>query len=525
MAHLLLINPSYLRTYGSNHAGIANPVYPILSLAVLGGAARRACHRVSLLDLSYRSYDPHFLRNFIMTQKPDVVGITATTPLANQMRDISFLVKAISREIIVMGGGAHASSLPLETMQESLLDLVVRDEGDLTITEIMDGKPLSDIQGIIWRNRDGGLIENPRRPLVPYLDDLSMPAWDLYPIDNYRKKISKIIARNSPLTTIEFSRGCLFKCDFCASKQTMGLGYRKKSPERCAEEMAHLYRLGYREVLLTDDIFTSDQKWAKMVCEAIIKKQVKMAWTCTNGIRVDSADDELFMMMKKAGCYRVHFGFESGNDEVLKKFGKGGKASLAQGNKAVKLARQAGLETWGMFMFGLSADNENSMEDTIQFAKKINVDIKKFGITVPFPGTPMFNELRQRGLMHTFDWDQYNVYNEAEPIFDHPQLSWQKIKEAYRRAYLEAYYKNPVYIIRRLWRALKTHEFFWDIYFGIRFFLMLLKPKDSGMEEKYAYQEKWMALKSDDQKPALHSYQKAEQSTWKKLSKTANAFV
>lgn len=93
----------------------------------------------------------------------------------------------------------------------------------------------------------------------------------------------------------EFSRGCVFKCDFCASKITMALGYRKKSPERCAAEVKRMYELGFREFMLADDIFTSDQRWAVKVCEAIAATRVDMAWSCTNGIRVESADDELFL--------------------------------------------------------------------------------------------------------------------------------------------------------------------------------------------------------------------------------------
>lgn len=129
MAKLLLINPSYLRTYGSNQGGIANPVYPILSLAALAGEARQAGHDPHILDLSYRTYDPQELAREIRSYQPDVVGVTATTPLVNQLRDISFLVKDISKSIVTIGGGAHPSSLPRETMAEAALDAVVTGEG------------------------------------------------------------------------------------------------------------------------------------------------------------------------------------------------------------------------------------------------------------------------------------------------------------------------------------------------------------------------------------------------------------
>jgi radical SAM superfamily enzyme YgiQ (UPF0313 family) len=493
MSKLLLINPSYLRTYGTNQAGLANPVYPVLSLACLAAAARQAGHHTDILDLSYRTYHPQALKQIIIEGRYDAVGITATTPLVNQMRDISFLVKDISPNIITIGGGSHPSSLPMETMRESILDFVVFGEGDETIVNILDAKPADQILGICWR--DGAkIVQNAPSPLIHDLDSLPMPAWDLYPIDEYRGRIAKILSRYSPMTTIEFSRGCVFKCDFCGSKNTMGFGYRKKSPERCVEELKYLVSLGYREVLLTDDIFTSDNNWAVAVCEAIIRSGVKIAWTCTNGIRVDSANDELFHAMKQAGCYRVHFGFESGNDAVLKAFGKGGTASLAEGKRAVKLARKAGLDTWGMFMLGLSADTESTMCDTIDYARKIPVDVMKFGITVPFPGTPMFSDLARAGKIKTYNWDDFNVYNESSAIFDHPTLSWDAIQSHYRKAYFKCYYLNPHYIIRRFLRSVKLGELGVDAGLMLRFLPMLFGKPEIIEAENYAYRDCWQPL-------------------------------
>jgi anaerobic magnesium-protoporphyrin IX monomethyl ester cyclase len=511
MANFLLINPSYLQTYGSNQAGLANPVYPVLGLATIAGEARRAGHAVEILDLSYRRYDPEWLKNYVREGKFTHVGISATTPLVNQMRDMSFLLKELDSNIQVFGGGAHPSSLPVETMKESKLDAIVVGEGDITIVELLSGRDYADIDGICWRDGDN-IILNERRPLLENLDLLAIPAWDLYPIELYAGKISKIISKYPPITTIEFSRGCVFKCDFCGSKNTMGLGYRKKSPERCADELEYLDNLGYREALLADDIFTSDNKWAIEVCQAIIKRKLRIRWTCTNGIRVDSANIELFKTMKRAGCYRVHFGFESGNEKVLKAFGKGGKATLSQGIDAVDMARDAGLETWGMFMFGLSQDTPESMKDTIAYAKRVKVDVMKFGITVPFPGTPMFDILRRIGAIKHFNWDDYNVYNDANSIMTHPNLTWEVIKEHYHSAYVQCYYLNPRYIFRRVARAIKSGELLWDFYYFFKFGILLwgrVKPLE---REAYAYEDKWRLLSIEPSKIGYYTPPSARKS-------------
>ena len=152
----------------------------------------------------------------------------------NQLRDISVLTKDISKNILVIGGGPHPSALPEETLQETMLDAVLIGEADYSFVEICDGFPMSDILGISYR--DGDQIFSTRlRPLITNLDELPMPAWHLYNIADYHK-ISRLLCKRPPMTTVEFSRGCVFRCDFCASKITMSLGYRKKIPERCAEE-------------------------------------------------------------------------------------------------------------------------------------------------------------------------------------------------------------------------------------------------------------------------------------------------
>lgn len=492
MGKALVINPSYFRTYGSNEGGIAFPVYPILSLSAIAGAVKARGHEVKIVDLSYRRYEPDHIRQMIQEEKPDLVGVTATTPLANQMRDLSYLVKDISEDIITVAGGAHPSALPFETMQQSALDAIVCGEGDFVAADLLDGKSMSDIAGLYWRDGDEIRVNQPGG-LMSNLDDLPMPAWEDYPVE-CNERVTKIIARHRPVTTIEFSRGCVFKCDFCGSKNTMGLGYRKKSPERCADEVELLQRLGYRELVLVDDIFTSDNNWAAQVCEEFIRRDLKMAWTCTNGIRVDSANPELFSLMKRAGCYRVYFGFESGNDQVLQAFGKGGKATLEKGITAVEMAREAGLEPNGFFMVGLTGDTEETMQDTIDYAKKVRLETMKCGMTTPFPGTPSFNALREQGRIKTLDWDQYTVYNSAENIYDHPNLDWATIKKYFKKFYAEAYFGNPAYMFRRLKFVLKNNEIFWNAYYTIKFLVMLWGKEKGPQEEQYAFEEKWRPL-------------------------------
>lgn len=496
MAKALLINPSYARTYGSNEGGLAFPVYPVLNLAALGGAVKARGHEVEILDLSYRIYDADMVAEQIARARPDLIGITATTPLANQMRDISFLVKDRFPDIVTIGGGAHPTAMPMETMRESVLDHIASGEADWTVADLLDGKRPEEVPGLWWRDGDD-VRSTPGSALVEDLDSLPMPAWAEYPLES-NSRVTRLVVRQRPVTTIEFSRGCIYTCDFCGSKNTMGRGYRKKSPERCAEELAYLQSLGYREVTLVDDIFTTDNDWAAAVCEEIIRRDITMGWTCNNGIRVDSANTELFTLMKRAGCYRVYFGFESGNEEVLKAFGKGGRASLEKGIDAVEMARESGLEPNGFFMVGLSGDTEESMQDTIDYARTVRLDTMKCGMCVPYPGTPMFRDLQREGKIKTFDWDAYTVYNNAENIFDHPTLPWSTITDYFQKFYREAYLKNPKYLWRRAVFMVRNGEIFWNIYYTFKFWLMLFGKPKVRETERYGYEDRWRPL---DTKP------------------------
>ena len=499
---VLLINPSYSASYGGSKVSIVNPVAPTLGLATIAATALQRGHEVEMLDMSWRPYNFELVRDHILKSKPDIVGITATTPLMNQLRDMSVLVKDISKNILVVGGGSHPSALPRETLKESMLDALFVGEADYSFADICDGKKLADIPGLFYRDNENIISTGMRTP-IENLDDLPMPAWHLYNIKDYYK-MSRLLARRLPIVMTEFSRGCVYRCDFCASKITLALGYRKKSPERCAEEVKYMHSLGYREFWLTDDIFTSDQKWAKKVCDSITETGVDMTWTCTNGIRVESANDELFRSLRKSGCYRVAFGFESGNDEVLKSFGKGGRATIEQARKAVQMANKAGIETIGYFLVGLSADSEKSMNDTIEFARTLPMDLMKCGIAIAFPGTKMFNNYIDKGLVRSFDWDEYMNFT-AQDLFAHENLSFSTIQQYMRKFFRRCILFNPRFIIRRLIRGIRTGEFFWDVYYAAKFYL--LPATGNLIKSVYYCKERWPEFDFRKHPPKPANYQ------------------
>ena len=150
----------------------------------------------------------------------------------------------------------------------------------------------------------------------------------------------------------------------------------------------------------------------------------------------------------------------------MKAFGKGGRANVNQAIRAVELARSAGIDTNGYFMVGLSSDTEESMKDTIEFARKIPLDMMKCSITIAFPGTKMFNDYIDKGLVKSFNWDDYMMYT-SKDLFAHKHLKYETIQKYMKKFFTHCMLYNPRFVIRRIIRGIRTGEFFWDLYYAI----------------------------------------------------------
>ena len=170
---VLLINPSYTPSYGGSKGAIVNPIFPTLGLATIAATALQRGHKVEILDLCWRPYDNELVRNRILQSKPDIIGITATTPLMNQLRDISVLAKDISKNILVVGGGSHPSALPEETLRESMLDAVLVGEADYSFADICDGNTLADIPGLFYRDNNDNIFSTGTRTPIANLDEFA----------------------------------------------------------------------------------------------------------------------------------------------------------------------------------------------------------------------------------------------------------------------------------------------------------------------------------------------------------------
>ena len=453
---LLMNMPSTIKVYGESALkGIMAP-RPLLSMAELAGSVLYAGGDCKILDLQTSDNPYKEIDDSIENYKPDYVGLTFTTLLFNEAKEISEYIKKSYPKIKIISGGVHPSIYPEQILKETSSDIVVFGEGDITLQEIVKGKPLKSIKGLMYKMKNNKIVKNPSRELIKNLDDLPMPAWHLFNAKIYMNP--KAVARESPVGTIGTSRGCVFGCTYC-NKSVFGRRFRAKSVKRVVDEFELLLKNGFKEIHVWDDMFATDLKRGKEICDEIIKRGLKFSWQLECGVRVDCVDKEFFEKCAKAGCYKVAFGFESGNNKVLQSINKG--TTIEQGRNAARWAKEAGMETTGFFMLGLPGDTIETMEETINYACSLDLDYAKATILVPFPSTPIFDYFEEKGLLKTKDWSKYNFHTPSK-VYSHPSLSWEVLEKYYDKFHKRFYFR-PSYIIKRFIRSFKRGELLDDI--------------------------------------------------------------
>jgi radical SAM superfamily enzyme YgiQ (UPF0313 family) len=457
-----------------------NMVWPQVSLAQMA-ALLHPVYKVKVVDCNAERMGwPEFTKLLDKYQpKYYLTQMTAPT-LENDMYGC-FLAHARGAKTIAFG--THITPIPVETMRPYPgLDFALVGEPDLTIRDLLDHlegkidqrspeiksmfekqdpsyKPsfnedgsvnLRGIKGIAWRNKDEIMLNFPR-PFVADLDDMPIPMHELLPLQSYRMPYIK-----GPFTFIVTSRGCPAGCTYCIKHVSYQYSTRIRSPKLIMEEMWVLKKLGINNIHMYADLFTVNRDQVIELCRLMIEENIQLKWTCNS--RVDFVDEEMLNLMGKAGCRLISWGIESGNEAILKHARKGAYPDKAE--RALRWAKQAGIMNWGYFIIGLPGETEDTIKETIAFAKKLPLDIALFHVAAPYPGTPFFFEVvENKWFRPGTRWEQVDM--DKGTVLDYPNLPAEKLLYWQKRAFREwAFRPGPAFTYLKMltydWATTKT---------------------------------------------------------------------
>lgn len=347
------------------------------------------------------------VKSNILAYKPTVVGISAKSQNFASARIVAKLVKEINEQIIVIVGGPHSSMVGREVLNCPDIDICVKGEGERTIVELLnaiaDKREFKNIQGIVYRN-NGEVIENTLREFIRDLDALCFPNQGAHKVLMDYEKYPTTVFNH-----IFSARGCPNNCFFCGSRNIWSRRVRFRSTENIIEEIEDLQKKGLRSVSFEDDTFGVTDKRINDLCNAIIKHCPGLKWKCE--IPVKLVKEKNISLMKKAGCYQIQMGIESGNNEILKKIRK--NITIEEAISACKIIKKYGIELILFFMVGFPYDTEDTINDTFAAMKKIKCDKIVYSIFTPYPGTEAFDICKENGLID----DNYDVslFNHQSP--------------------------------------------------------------------------------------------------------------
>jgi radical SAM superfamily enzyme YgiQ (UPF0313 family) len=461
---IALINPKF-------RLPIDTRTSPHLAQAYLGAVSERRGDEVRVYDADVEDQPlAEFLREF----RPHLAGITTNTP---QVKQAWRTAAAIKREldIPVVLGGPHVSvtseELDFESLRQPAVDMVVRGEGEGPWIEIgnrvdaflrdqpqfgatalmaPDLNIFREVKSLSYKTSDGELHRNPEGPVIADLDSLPWPAYHLFKMDRYTNLQPATDAIPGERSfSILTSRGCPYRCTFC-SQSIMPIKWRARSPENVIEEWRHLVKdLGALEIgVLDDSANIRRNRLLRLADDLIANKLNHVPWIFVNGIRANLADIELLTRLKQAGLKRTAFGVETGDEQMIIKIDKHVDHNTIR--QAFKNAKAAGIETIGFFIIGLPGDTRETMQKTINFAIELDPMIANFSMMTPYPGTIVYEQVKQNGRFLVHDWEDY-VFFDQKARYEMGDLTAELMEEMYRKAYRQFYWR-PKYILRALSR-------------------------------------------------------------------------
>lgn len=446
----------------------AGNALPPFGLAVIAAVTRENGYETKILDCTALNYNYDQALGYIKKENPDYVGFTASTIYINQTAKLAEMIKRWNKNVVIVLGGPHITGAPAETLKKfQCFDFGLLNEAEETLIELLDAlekkKSVGRIKGLAYKDK-----VNEKRPLLKDLDALPLPAWDLLPdITKYYQPPADGVYR-LPSTVLVTSRGCPMRCIFCANS-IYGKTARAHSAEYVLKMVKQLYYdFGIREIQIYEDNFVIWKDRVKKICELLIKENMDLNWCCMAS--VNWVDEEMLKLMKKAGCWQIAYGIESGSQRMLDFYRKGTNIEMIK--NAVKWTNEAGIRTKGFFILGGPTETIDDIEETIKLIKELPMTDFHITYFTPIPGSQIYKEADRYGNF-VKEWDKLGMF---KPSFIPKGLTEDKLFYYYKKAY-RIFYLRPriIYYFLKKFRTPKIS--YRLVKSGIGFMKFLIKPR------------------------------------------------
>jgi len=430
---ILLINPPNTNELIANDTPQEvsyKGVFPNLGIMYLASAVKDLCE-VRIVDCQVDGMKIDDLEKILQEYRPDVVGLTVMTFTLIDVKQVIHAVRLWTNAKIILGG-PHVAVYP-DRCFDLDVDYAIVGEGEIIFRDMIKTLLRGEIPPKLLTSEK---LKN--------LDDLIHPFRE--------KKNCWGIMSAKPITTMISSRGCPFMCHFC-DRPAMGRNFRMRSPNSVVDEIEECLALGINEIVFYDDTFTVNKERAMDICGEILQRKLKFDWSIR--ARVDTVDSVLLSTLKETGCYRIHFGVESGSNRVLKNINKG--ITVEQARDAFKWAHECKIDTLAYFMIGMPGETKEDMDASLKLAKELKTYYAKFTIFTPFPGTETYKRWLERGNPDV--WAQYV----SSPTKDFQPPIWgdfsrDELQEIIRKIYKNFYGRIP-WMLHKLFKVHGLNEF------------------------------------------------------------------
>ena len=440
---------SYL-SHLENREGIGfKPPLGILYVATY--VKKTTNHEVKVVDCHVHQYTYDQVVDIAGQFRADVVGITAWTDFWYSASRLVTMIKARFPRIFIVLGGPHVLCFPRETLEYPGVDAIVVGDGEVPtarILECLESENLvNNIPGVHFKQFG---VHGKTFYYEKDLDRLPIPDRTLLPIELY----SSVLGSGQLISTMITSRGCPYSCVFCKIQSQRPV---RHSAERVLEEFDQIHNLGIKEVEIYDDTFTWSRKRVIKICKGIVERNYSIKWAIRD--RVSNVNEETLIWMKKAGCTRIHYGIESGSNEVLKRVKK--RITVEQAEAAVELASKVGFEVLTFFMIGLPGETIRDINRTIDFSLHLDSDYCQYSITIPYAGTEMYLEGLKRGIYPADFWREFArnpVPNFEIPFFHFAKIPLKEMIRLRNKAVFR-YYFRPKMMLKEMKKMASATEF------------------------------------------------------------------